>query len=162
MIDFELEDFAGTRRRLSEFRGRPVVLVVAGRVSGEAAGRFAAALAPRLAESEAMVVSVADTSSVPRLVRGVARSAIRSGIERVQREAAREWPDLPPDAWERFLFLLDWDGAALDRLALRGQTHRFHVLVLDRQGQEQGRLVQGDAPQPEQIETVAGWLKAAS
>src|SRR5438874_1933306 len=112
MIDFELEDFAGARRRLSEFRGRPVVLVVAGRVSGEPAGRFAAALAPRLVESDAMVVTVADTSSVPRLVRGVARSAIRSGIERVQREAAREWPDLPPDAWERFLFLLDWDGTA--------------------------------------------------
>jgi hypothetical protein len=158
-IDFELEDLDGTTRRLSELRGRPVVLTVAGRVSGEAAGRFAAALAPRLAPSDTAFVTVADTSGVPRLVRGVVRHTIRSGIERTQREAARESPDLPPNTWDRFVFLLDWDGAALDCLTLRGQTARFHVLVIDRQGREQGRLVQGDAPQPEQIEAVARWLK---
>src|SRR5438876_9776601 len=95
MIDFELEDSEGRRRRLSEFRGRPVVLAVAGRDSGEAAGRFGAALAPRLGGSDAVVVTVADTGGVPRLMRGVARGAIRAGLERVQREAVREAPGLP-------------------------------------------------------------------
>src|SRR5438034_6414077 len=134
MIDFELEDSDSRRRRLSEFRGRPVVLAVAGRDSGEAAGRFGAALAPRLGGSDAVVVTVADTGGVPRLMRGVARGAIRAGLQRVQREAAHEAPGLPADAWERFTLLLDWDGNALQALGLRGQTDRYHVLVLDRRG----------------------------
>jgi hypothetical protein len=161
MIDFQLEDVDGRQRRLAEFRGRPVVLAVAGQKSGEAAGAFGAALAPRLGDIKAQVVTVADVTGVPRLARGLARSAIRAGAQRVQQQAARELSNLPPDAWQRFTLLLDWDGTALDTLGLRGQTDRFHVLVLDSQGEEQGRLVQGDAPQAEQGDTVLRWLGAA-
>jgi len=93
---------AGRRRRSPaaavRVRGRPVVLQSRTRF-GEAAGRFGAALAPRLGASDAVVVTVADTGGVPRLMRGVARGAIRAGLERVQRDAAREAPGLPPDAW---------------------------------------------------------------
>src|SRR5205809_838997 len=52
MFDFVLEDTDGRRRRLAEFRGCLVVLVVAGKDSGEAAARFGAALGPRLGEAE--------------------------------------------------------------------------------------------------------------
>src|SRR5262245_49634922 len=155
MFDFVLEDTEGRRRRLSEFRGRPVVLVVAGKDSGEAAARFGAALGPRLGKTETELVTVADAGGVPRLMRGLARGAIRAGLEKAQREAAREAPDLPADAWDRFTLLLDWDGDALEALGLRGKTERFHLLVLDRQGRERGRLIQGDAPVEAQIETVA-------
>jgi hypothetical protein len=161
MTDFELEDVEGRRRRLSEFRGRPVVLAVAGQKTGEAAGEFGAALAPRLGDSGAQVVTVADVTGVPRLARGFARGAIRSGAKRVQQQAARDMPNLPPDAWQRFTLLLDWDGTALDALGLRGKTDRFHVRVLDAQGQERGRLVQGEAAQAEQIDAVLRWLDAA-
>jgi hypothetical protein len=159
MIDFELEDTDGHRRRLSEFRGRPVVLAVANQQSGEPAARFAAALAPQLSGSDVQIVTVADAGGVPRLMRGLARGAIRSGLEKAQRDAAREVPDLPADAWKRFKLLLDWDGAALDALGLRGQTARFHLLILDRQGQELGRIVQGDAPIEKQVERVTELLK---
>jgi hypothetical protein len=161
MIDFELEDTDGHRRRLSEFRGRPVVLAVAGRESGEAAGRFGAALGPRLADTDAVVVTIADTGGVLRLMRGVARGTIRAGLERVQREAAREAPGMPADAWDRFTLLLDWDGAALSALGLRGHTAQYHVLVLDRAGSEIGRIAQGDTPLDAQIETVLRWVHAA-
>jgi hypothetical protein len=161
MIDFELEDTHGRRRRLSEFRGHPVVLAVTGRESGEAAARFGAALGPRLGDSDAMLVTVADAGGVPRLMRGVARGAIRGGLEKAQQEAARQAPDLPPGAWDRFVLLLDWDGAALDRLGLRGQTARYHVLVLDDQGEEVGRVMQGAAPVDQEIETVLGLLAEA-
>jgi hypothetical protein len=158
MLDFVLEDTDGRRRRLSEFRGRPVVLVVAGKDSGEAAARFGAALGPRLGQTETELVTVADAGGVPRLMRGLARGAVRAGLEKAQREAAREAPELPADAWDRFTMLLDWDGLALDALGLHGKTQRFHILVLDRQGRERGRVVQGDAPVEAQIETVARLL----
>jgi hypothetical protein len=139
MLDFVLEDTDGRRRRLSEFRGRPVVLVVAGKDSGEAAARFGAALGPRLGQTETELVTVADAGGVPRLMRGLARGAVRAGLEKAQREAAREAPELPA-------------------LGLHGKTQRFHILVLDRQGRERGRVVQGDAPVEAQIETVARLL----
>jgi hypothetical protein len=161
MIDFELEDTEGRRRRLSEFRGRPVVLAVANQQSGEPAARFAAALAPKLGGSDAEIVTVADAGGVPRLMRGLARGAIRSGLQKAQREAASQAPDLPPGAWDRFTLLLDWDGTALDRLGLRGQTGRFHLLILDRQGNEVDRIVQGDAPVEQQVERVVDRLRAA-
>jgi len=100
------------------------------------------------------------TGGVPRLMRGVARGTIRAGLERVQREAAHEAPGMPPDAWDRFTLLLDWDGAALDALGLRGRTARYHVLVLDRAGGELGRIAQGETPLDAQIETVLGWLRS--
>jgi hypothetical protein len=161
MIDFELEDTDGRRRRLSEFRGRPVVLAVANQKSGEPAARFAASLAPKLSGSDTEIVTVADAGGVPRLMRGLARGAIRSGLEKAQRDAAREVPDLPADAWERFTLLLDWDGKALDALGLRGQTDRFHLLVLDGQGNELGRAVQGDATVEEQVSRLMDLLEAA-
>ncbi len=161
MIDFELEDTDGRRHRLSEFQGRPVVLVVAGRETGEAAGRFGAALAPRLASNDAVVVTVADAGGVPRLARGLTRGLVRAGLERAQREAAREFPDLPADAWSRFTLLLDWDGKALAALGLHGQMDRFHVMVLDRQGRELGRVVQGAAPAEQQIGSVTEWIQTA-
>src|SRR3954464_12183723 len=130
MLNIELEDSEGHRRRLSEFRGRPVVLVVANKDSGEAAARFSGALAPVLGSTGAALVSVADAGGVPRLLRGLARGAIRAGLEKAKQEAARAAPELPPDVWDRFTLLLDWDGVALDALGLRGKTDRFHVLVL--------------------------------
>lgn len=161
MTDFELEDTDGRRRRLSEFRGRPVVLAVAGQDAGEAVARFGTTVVPRLTDTDAVIVSVADATKVPRLVRGVARGAIRSGLQRAHKEAAREAPELPADAWDRFTMLLDWDGAALDALGLRGQTDRYRVLVLDGQGRERGRVVQGEKPLEEQVAAVVGWVKEA-
>ena len=161
MINIELEDSEGHRRRLSEFRGRPVVLVVANKDSGEGAARFGAALAPALDSGEAALISVADAGGVPRLLRGLARGAIRAGLEKAKRDAAHEAPELPPDVWDRFTLLLDWDGAALDALGLRGKTDRFHVLVLDRQGEERGRVVQGEAPQADQIAKLTDLVRGA-
>ena len=161
MIDFELEDPDGQRRRLSAFRGRPVVLVVANKDSGEPAARFGVALAPALASTDAALVSVADAGGVPRLLRGLARGAIRAGLEKAKQDAAHEAPELAPDVWDRFTLLLDWDGTALDALGLRGKTDHFHVLALDRQGEERGRVVQGEAPQADQIAKVAELVKSA-
>jgi len=153
-VNFELEDTDGRRRRLSEFRGRTVVLFVVGGESREAAAQAGALLAPGLRDTDAVVVAVADMRGVPRLMRGVVRGAVRAGMRRAHDEAARQVPDMPPDAWDRFTLLLDWDGAALDALALRGRTDRFHVLVLDREGRERGHLVQGEAPADELVETI--------
>lgn len=161
MIDFELEDMEGRRRRLSEFRGRPVVLVVAGGPSREAAIELGARLAPGLGDTDAVVVAVADLLGVPRLMRGVVRGAVRAGMRAAPAEAARRVPGLPADAWDRFTLLLDWDGAALDVLGLRGQTDHFQVRVLDRQGQERGQFTQGELPDAELIARVVQLVKSA-
>ena len=126
------------------------MLFVVGGESREAAAQAGALLAPGLRDTDAVVVAVADMRGVPRLMRGVVRGAMRHAHD----EAARQVPDMPPDAWDRFTLLLDWDGAALDALALRGRTDRFHVLVLDREGRERGHLVQGEAPADELVETI--------
>ncbi len=94
-------------------------------------------------------------------MRGMVRGLFRSGLEKAQRQAATEVPDLPPDAWSRFVLLLDWDGTALDLLGLRGRTARYHVFVLDRQGEELGRVVQGEAPLEAQVARVLEWLRQA-
>ena len=146
MIDFELEDADGQRRRLSEVRGRPVVLVAVGGPARDAAVQTGAQLAPALGDTDAVMVAVADMLGVPRLMRGVVRGAVRSGMRQAQVEAARQVPNLTPDAWDRFTLLLDWDGTALDALGLRGQTDRFHVFVLNRNGQELAHLIQGEMP----------------
>lgn len=159
MMDFDLEDADGRRRRLSEFRGRPVVLVVVGGPSREAAAQTGARLAPCLGDTDAVVVAVADTLGVPRLMRGVVRGAVRAGMRQAHAEAARQVPNMPPDAWDRFTLLLDWDGHALDALKLRGQTDRFHILVLDREGRERAHLRQGDAAAAELVESIVQQVK---
>jgi hypothetical protein len=159
MIDFELEDTEGQRRRLSGFRGRPVVLVVVGGPAREAAVQTGVLLAPALGDTDAVMVAVAEMPGVPRLMRGVVRGAVRAGLRHAHDEAARQVPDMAPDAWDRFTLLLDWDGAALDALALRGQTDRFHLLVLDRTGRERAHLVQGDTPDEELVNSVLRLVK---
>ena len=131
------------------------MLFVVGGESREAAAQAGALLAPGLRDTDAVVVAVADMRGVPRLMRGVVRGAMRHAHD----EAARQVPDMPPDAGDRFTLLFDWDGAAFDALALRGRTDRFHVLVLDREGRERGHLVQGEAPADELVETIVRLAK---
>jgi hypothetical protein len=160
MTDFELEDTEGRRRRLSDFHGRPVVLVVVGGPSRDAAIQAGIQLAPSLYESDADLIAVADMPSVPRMMRGVVRGAIRAGLRRAMSEATRHAPDAPADAWDRFTLLLDWDAVGLDALGLHGQTDRFHVLVLDRSGEPRGRLAQGDVGEDELIDWILRLVEA--
>ena len=51
--------------------------------------------------------------------------------------------------------------ARIDALGLRGQTSRFHLLILDRQGRELGRVVQDDTPVGQQVQRVMELIESA-
>ncbi|MDF1504871.1 hypothetical protein [Roseisolibacter sp. H3M3-2] len=99
-VEFRLRDQFGRTHDAADYRGRPMLLVAAGR-GGRAAGTAWGGMLRGLQPDSATgvpVVAVADLRGVPRLLRRVVRGRF------------------PED--RRQAVLLDWDGALARRLAL--------------------------------------------
>ena len=86
-IDVTLEDVAGKAVALSSLRGRPAILVYAGRRGSDAAIVVGKALQSRFGSEAATpvanVVPVACLAEVPRFLRGMARTQVKQAAEGV-------------------------------------------------------------------------------
>jgi hypothetical protein len=140
----------GSGRRLTLNRlSRPAVLLFLAR---ETANDGAPVIA-RLREdyplaSEVIMASVVDLHIVPRLVRGVAESAMRmaydKAVERFPNEFNPPQPGLVAEPEEYIIILPDWDAAVTRAFDMRNPAKIPGLAVLDRQGYVAGTQQGGD------------------
>lgn len=130
---FALTHLTGRPVALSDYKGRPIVLVVGGRNSADEAGRIGRAVAARYTPDRLLVVAVLHILGVPRLMRGVAKTQIKKMYDETVREAAATLAaagaTLPADPSQVVVWLPDWDGAVARAYGL-GDVDRQAVAVL--------------------------------
>jgi hypothetical protein len=140
--DFTLDHIKGHSVSFGTYRGRPVVLVFAGKDSGSQAREIVVTLRGRFAPDQLPVLSVLDMHSIPRLVQGIAKGQIQKGYNDAVREAqadaqARGWAT-PADPAQLVIMLMDWDGKVTSSYGLSGVDKQAVAVLIDENGAVRG------------------------
>ena len=140
--DFTLDHIKGHPVSLSSYRGRPVVLIFAGKDSGSQARDIVVALRNRYAPDQLPAVSVLDMHGIPRLVQGIAKGQIQKGYNDAVKEAqadtqAKGWA-MPADPAQLVVMLMDWDGKVTASYGLSGVDKQATAVLIDENGAIQG------------------------
>lgn len=130
--------------------GAPVVLMFVGRETQPAVDPVVDAVRERYPEaSQVTILNIADVRGVPRLVRKVAETIMKSSYkERV----AKLRPGQAPA--EYVLILPDWDGDAFRALGVEDVSKTIFVAVLDPEARIAGTY-QGDDPAAAAMDMLA-------
>jgi hypothetical protein len=140
--DFTLDHIKGHPVTFSSYRGRPTVLVFAGKDSGGQAREIVITLRGRFAPDQLPVLSVLDMHGIPRLVQGIAKGQIQKGYNDAVREAladaqAKGWVT-PADPSQLVIMLMDWDGKVTSSYGLSGVDKQAVAVLIDEQGNVRG------------------------
>jgi hypothetical protein len=129
--------------------GAPAVLMFVGRETQSAVDPVVDAVRERYPEaSQVTILNIADVRGIPRLVRKVAETIMKSSYrERV----AKLKPGQSPE--EYVLILPDWDGDVFKALGVGDVSKTIFVAVLDRSGRIAGQY-QGDDPAGAAVELL--------
>ena len=145
--DFTLPHVSGREVSLSEFRGRPAVLVFSGRDSKDQAASIESAIRGRYAADELALISVANVKGVPRLLHGVAKNDIEKSYKKTAQETAKRLQEsgkpVPADLSGLVVFLLDWNGKAVSDYGADGK--QAVAVLIDAGGNIQGRASGAEA-----------------
>src|SRR4051812_15489530 len=85
--NFTLTHIVGHPVALSDFRGKPVVVVFSGRDSTDQARQISRAIRSRYDGEGLPIVSILDLSGIPKMMHGMAKGRIQSGYQEVVRDA---------------------------------------------------------------------------
>ncbi len=139
---FTLEHIVGHPVSLGDYQGRAVVVLFAGRDSGEQARQISRTLRGRYSTEALPIISVLDLSRLPRMMRGVARGRIQSGYREIVREATatlqQHGQPIPIDPSQMVIMLPDWDGAVTASYGLRGVDKQAVAVAIDGEGSIRG------------------------
>jgi hypothetical protein len=137
--NFTLEHITGNYSvSLSDFRGRSVVLLVAGRHSGEQAEQIATTIGRRFPPEQLPVLSVLDMQGTPRLVQGLAKRDIDKVYRQATQAAAAglqaQGRPLPPDMARVIIMLPDWQGQVASAYGLSAVDRQAVAVLIDGDG----------------------------
>lgn len=137
--NFTLEHITGNYSvSLSDFRGRMVVLLVAGRYSGDQAEQVATTLGRRFPPEQLPVISVLDMKGTPRMVQGLAKRDIdkvyRQAIQTATQAMQAQGQMPPPDMARVIIMLPDWQGQVAAAYGLSGVDRQAVAVLIDADG----------------------------
>jgi peroxiredoxin len=142
---FSTKDAAG-RPVAVPVAGQPILLFFANQSTAGAIAPVTTVVSPR--HPDAVVYSVIDLTSVPRALRGFARSQVRAKQRDAVKAAADSWraagKSPPADLDEQIHLVPDFDGKIAARYGINGAGASAHLVIIDRQG----RVVENDAKVP--------------
>jgi hypothetical protein len=141
--NFTLEHVTGAYSvSLSDFRGRTVVLLVAGRYSGEQAEQIAQTLGRRYPPDQLPVISVLDMKGTPKLVQGLAKRDIDKVYQQAVQNATQgmqaQGQAAPADMSRVIIMLPDWQGAVSQSYGLQGVDRQAVAVLVDGNGYIRG------------------------
>ena len=130
--------------------GVPAVLIFAGRETSPAVRPVIEAVRDRYpAASQVVIATIADVRSIPRLVRKVAETLMKSNYkESVDRLVEGRTPE------EYVLIFPDWDGAVYKPLGVEDVTQSIAIAVLDADGSVI-EVSQGDGAPEQALATLS-------
>ena len=159
---FTLDHVVGRPVSLADYRGRPVVVIFAGRDSGEQVRQIAWTIRARYGDEELPMLSVLDLHGVPRPLHGLVRGRLRSVYQEAVREATTgmraRGRAVPPDMSAAIVLLPDWDGAVTRSFGLSGVDRQAVAVLIDGDGAIRGNGAGAQAG--EQILALVGEPRA--
>lgn len=137
--NFTLEHITGGYSiSLSDFRGRTVVLLVAGRHSGDQAEQIATTLGRHYSPQQLPVISVLDMKGVPRMVQALAKRDINKVYQQAVESATKGMQaqgQAPPADMSRVIIMLpDWQGQITTAYGLNNVDQQAVAVVIDGDG----------------------------
>jgi hypothetical protein len=137
--NFTLDHITGNYSvSLSDFRGRMIVLLVAGRYSGDQAEQIATTLGQRYSPDRLPVISVLDMKGTPKLVQGLAKRDIDKVYQQAVQAASRgiqAQGQTPPADMSRVIIMLpDWQGQVATAYGLSGVDRQAVAILIDGDG----------------------------
>ena len=140
--NFTLNHIAGHSVSLSDFRGRPLVLVFGGKDSSEQSRQIARTIRARYTSDQLPLMSVLDMSSVPRLVQGIAKGQLNKAYQEAVRDMTADQQaagrPVPPDPSREIVMLPDWDGKVINSFNLTGLNQQAVAVMIDENGYIRG------------------------
>lgn len=141
--NFTLEHITGKYSvSLSDFRGRTVALIVAGRHSGDQAEQMATTIGSRYSPEQLPVLSVLDMKGTPKLVQGLAKRDIDKVYQQATQAATRgiqaQGHQVPADMSRVIIMLPDWQGAVAESYGLSGVDRQAIAVLIDGNGYIRG------------------------
>ncbi len=140
--NFTLEHVDGQQMSLSEFFGKPVVLVIAGKSASSQAESIAQAVGANLQE-RVNLVSVVHAAGVPKLARPIAKRELRKVYEGAVRDASadRQRRGVPiGDPARMVVMLVDWDGTVAQTYGVGDPGDNAIAIVIGADGSIQGQV----------------------
>lgn len=137
--NFTLEHITGEYSvSLSDFRGRTVVLLVAGRHSGDQAEQIATTLGRHYSPQQLPVISILDMKGTPRMVQGLAKRDItkvyHQAVQAANQGMQAQGQVAPADMSRVVIMLPDWQGQVPDAYGLSGVDRQAVAVLIDGEG----------------------------
>ena len=140
--NFNLTHIVGHPVALSDFRGKPVVLVFGGRDSTDQARQISRTIRSRYAGESLPIVSILDLSGIPKMMHGLAKGRIQSGYQDVVNDVTaviqQQGQQMPADPSRIIIMLPDWDGKVTASYGLKGVDKQAVAVAIDGDGNIRG------------------------
>jgi hypothetical protein len=136
--NFSLAHVTGRVVSLSDYRGRPVVILVNGRDSIDQARQIVDDLRSRYTWQQLPLLGVVDLGGLPKLMQGIARGRLQSGYqEEVKKEVEKlraQGQPVPDDPSHLVTMLPDWDGKVAASFGLQDVNRQAVAVLVDGEG----------------------------
>jgi len=140
--NFNLTHIVGRPVALSDFRGKPVVVVFSGRDSTDQARQISRTIRSRYNGEGLPIISILDLSGIPKMMHGLAKGRIQSGYQEVVRDATamiqQQGKQMPADPSRIIIMLPDWDGAVTASYGLKDVDKQAVAVAVDGEGNIRG------------------------
>lgn len=130
--EFSLEDTRGETVKLSDHRGRAVILIFASQATQEAASRAASGLGKRLLQNAQ--VDMFTIVSVPKMFKlmaqGLLKGAQEKALSAARKRFEKEGAAAPADLEKRIYILPDWNGEQVKQFGFDPKAKMVHVALV--------------------------------
>jgi hypothetical protein len=149
--DFTLKHVLGHPISVSDYRGRYVLLLFAGRESAEQARQIGWDVRADHGVDELQIVTIIDLSEVSRMMYSFARGRIQVAYDDLVRETAERFQArrraLPDDMSEIVVLLPDWDGKVTASYGIKDVTQQAVAVLVGPDGAIRGQAAGANAGQ---------------
>jgi AhpC/TSA family len=140
--NFTLPHITGRQVSLSDFRGRPVVVLFAGRDSNDQARQATQAIRGRYGPAELPLIAVIDLHTLPKLIQGMAKGRLQSSYQEAVQEMTQylqaRGQQPPADMSQIVVMLPDWEGKTATNFGLSGVDKQAVMVLIDGDGYVRG------------------------
>lgn len=149
--DFTLKHVLGHPVSVSDYRGRYVLLLFAGRESAEQARQIGWDVRAEHGVDEVQIVTIIDLSDVSRMMHGFARGRLQIGYDELARETTERFQErglpLPEDLSQIVVLLPDWDGKVTASYGLKDVGQQSVAVLVGPDGAIRGQAAGAGAGQ---------------
>ncbi len=140
--EFNLEHIEGRNVTLSDFRGRTIVVLLAGQHSVDQAEQIGTTIRSRYGPDQVPLVQIAHLQGTPRMVHALAKRDIKKAYQRQAGQETRrlqaQGEQVSADLSQSVILLLDWDGVLAGGLGLSDLDKTAVAVVADGEGNVRG------------------------